>query len=145
MIIIFSFDFSYFFFFNDTATTEIYTLSLHDALPIWLPSGDHTKLVTPFCRFVTRRGSPPPSGNIHTWVLGASPVDSPGIGRADRNAIAFPSGLQRGLFDDCTEVVNKDGSCDPSAGTVQIALYRRFSFRSMVPTTKATVAPSGES
>src|SRR2546422_11024942 len=28
-----------FFFFNDTATTEIYTLSLHDALPIF-PSGD---------------------------------------------------------------------------------------------------------
>src|SRR5438270_13459283 len=25
----------YLFFFNDTATTEIYTLSLHDALPIW--------------------------------------------------------------------------------------------------------------
>src|SRR2546427_4485469 len=25
-----------FFFFNDTATTEIYTLSLHDALPIYL-------------------------------------------------------------------------------------------------------------
>src|SRR2546430_17663629 len=25
---------SYVFFFNDTATTEIYTLSLHDALPI---------------------------------------------------------------------------------------------------------------
>src|SRR3712207_6942641 len=24
-----------FVFFNDTATTEIYTLSLHDALPIW--------------------------------------------------------------------------------------------------------------
>src|SRR5260370_34111463 len=33
----------FFFFFNDTATTEIYTLSLHDALPIyyfkapWMP------------------------------------------------------------------------------------------------------------
>src|SRR5947209_13661935 len=26
---------TYFFFFNDTATTEIYTLSLHDALPIF--------------------------------------------------------------------------------------------------------------
>src|SRR5258706_3923280 len=26
----------FFFFFNDTATTEIYTLSLHDALPIWV-------------------------------------------------------------------------------------------------------------
>src|SRR3712207_7310820 len=25
----------FFFFFNDTATTEIYTLSLHDALPIY--------------------------------------------------------------------------------------------------------------
>src|SRR5256886_9762143 len=28
---------SSFFFFNDTATTEIYTLSLHDALPIFGP------------------------------------------------------------------------------------------------------------
>src|SRR5258708_24345805 len=27
------------FFFNDTATTEIYTLSLHDALPIYTPKG----------------------------------------------------------------------------------------------------------
>src|SRR5438876_4976381 len=31
-----------FFFFNDTATTEIYTLSLHDALPI-LWGVDHTE------------------------------------------------------------------------------------------------------
>src|SRR3712207_9354192 len=30
--------YDYYFFFNDTATTEIYTLSLHDALPI-LPGG----------------------------------------------------------------------------------------------------------
>ena len=29
---------SLFFFFNDTATTEIYTLSLHDALPIFIIS-----------------------------------------------------------------------------------------------------------
>src|SRR5256885_6719554 len=28
-----------FFFFNDTATTEIYTLSLHDALPIYSSRG----------------------------------------------------------------------------------------------------------
>src|SRR2546427_7487662 len=35
------------FFFNDTATTEIYTLSLHDALPI-------------FRRSRARAGSPPP-------------------------------------------------------------------------------------
>src|SRR5438309_7134876 len=30
----------FFFFFNDTATTEIYTLSLHDALPIFGVLGD---------------------------------------------------------------------------------------------------------
>ena len=33
-----------FFFFNDTATTEIYTLSLHDALPIYLLYMDDLKL-----------------------------------------------------------------------------------------------------
>src|SRR5256886_3238086 len=31
-----------FFFFNDTATTEIYTLSLHDALPIWNGSSNRS-------------------------------------------------------------------------------------------------------
>src|SRR5258708_17108523 len=47
--------FSTFFFFNDTATTEIYTLSLHDALPI-----------SPFalccCARRTVLGSPDPTG-----------------------------------------------------------------------------------
>src|SRR5256886_4580299 len=33
----------YFFFFNDTATTEIYTLSLHDALPICRRRRDHRR------------------------------------------------------------------------------------------------------
>src|SRR2546422_6404142 len=38
---------SFFFFFNDTATTEIYTLSLHDALPIFQASLlDGRKLVS---------------------------------------------------------------------------------------------------
>src|SRR5271165_7637405 len=36
------FEYCLFFFFNDTATTEIYTLSLHDALPIWA-----TKVLSP--------------------------------------------------------------------------------------------------
>src|SRR5438445_8156524 len=40
--------FFHFFFFHDTATTEIYTLSLHDALPIsnpksQIPSSKHQK------------------------------------------------------------------------------------------------------
>src|SRR5947207_5410645 len=41
-----------FFFFNDTATTEIYTLSLHDALPIYAPR----RQVSPASR-ARRRGS----------------------------------------------------------------------------------------
>src|SRR5256885_15333097 len=37
--LVFSF---FFFFFNDTATTEIYTLSLHDALPIFVRAIEQT-------------------------------------------------------------------------------------------------------
>src|SRR5215510_16438349 len=36
MSLCYSVSFLFFFFFNDTATTEIYTLSLHDALPIFV-------------------------------------------------------------------------------------------------------------
>src|SRR5260370_31301053 len=35
--------FLFFFFFNDTATTEIYTLSLHDALPIYQGAARNTQ------------------------------------------------------------------------------------------------------
>src|SRR2546422_8273075 len=38
-----------FFFFNDTATTEIYTLSLHDALPIYWPRGSSCSLPSAPC------------------------------------------------------------------------------------------------
>src|SRR3712207_7474541 len=36
---------SEFFFFNDTATTEIYTLSLHDALPIYMQRAPRSRPV----------------------------------------------------------------------------------------------------
>src|SRR2546430_13656793 len=40
-----------FFFFNDTATTEIYTLSLHDALPIYAASAYRRQIAaSPDCR-----------------------------------------------------------------------------------------------
>src|SRR3712207_8987566 len=42
----------FYFFFNDTATTEIYTLSLHDALPIYVPGE-------------LRRGARGPGGRGH--------------------------------------------------------------------------------
>src|SRR3712207_8452491 len=40
------------FFFNDTATTEIYTLSLHDALPILLDSARHQVDPTSWSRYL---------------------------------------------------------------------------------------------
>src|SRR5436305_14636144 len=39
--------FSYFFFSTDTATTDIYTLSLHDALPIWRQKQPHARYRSP--------------------------------------------------------------------------------------------------
>src|SRR3989442_11404691 len=44
----------FFFFFNDTATTEIYTLSLHDALPIWIARNSS------IARPIVRRGGREP-------------------------------------------------------------------------------------
>src|SRR2546430_7317904 len=45
-----------FFFFNDTATTEIYTLSLHDALPISFSYGDGYALPEAHVRRATEIG-----------------------------------------------------------------------------------------
>src|SRR5258708_4392444 len=45
------------FFFNDTATTEIYTLSLHDALPISAPTRQRIRRTSPKCR---RESTPEP-------------------------------------------------------------------------------------
>src|SRR3712207_8381362 len=61
------------FFFNDTATTEIYTLSLHDALPIYFaaPRVDHLDLVLGEGRDVQ---APPVLGDRH--VVGAEAGDA---------------------------------------------------------------------
>src|SRR5690348_17798098 len=71
------------FFFNDTATTEIYTLSLHDALPIsillWLADrGPRVPVGLPRCRLeqrIARGAAPPPQrrSEEHTSEL-QSPV-----------------------------------------------------------------------
>src|SRR2546430_15285240 len=54
------------FFFNDTATTEIYTLSLHDALPIWLRLAGRTVFGTKPMVLNGRRGpmGPGPGGAL---------------------------------------------------------------------------------
>src|SRR3712207_8003795 len=49
-----------FFFFNDTATTEIYTLSLHDALPIWCGT-------EPWCPSPSRLPCRPPWWPSGSW------------------------------------------------------------------------------
>src|SRR2546430_12868470 len=48
----------FFFFFNDTATTEIYTLSLHDALPICVSRERPIAKPTPVLRWDTSRLTP---------------------------------------------------------------------------------------
>src|SRR3989442_3119570 len=78
----------HFFFFNDTATTEIYTLSLHDALPICTPRAaggpapgaraaraaartPRRGRARPRARFA--RGTPPSRSEEHTSELQSRP------------------------------------------------------------------------
>src|SRR6478672_13661050 len=49
-----------FFFFNDTATTEIYTLSLHDALPIYTLPGWSSARASASLRRRRGRSAPAP-------------------------------------------------------------------------------------
>src|SRR5258706_11035754 len=54
-----------FFFFNDTATTEIYTLSLHDALPIFMVQTKGKPYVSP----LPPDAKPVPRSEEHTSEL----------------------------------------------------------------------------
>src|SRR5439155_23654842 len=72
------------FFFNDTATTEIYTLSLHDALPIsighsrGLFGADYLFICSPRPTFITasrRRGSTPSAGRSGLSLARAAPLE----------------------------------------------------------------------
>src|SRR5947207_12606747 len=56
---------SFLFFFNNTPTTEIYTLSLHDALPIFSPPGTRGSSSTPIA------GQSPPCTAATHWTLSA--------------------------------------------------------------------------
>src|SRR2546430_11069020 len=66
----------FFFFFNDTATTEIYTLSLHDALPIFAAIAARQREIEPqhrAARLALRRaleqGDREPRSEEHTSEL----------------------------------------------------------------------------
>src|SRR2546427_11255799 len=70
-----------FFFFNDTATTEIYTLSLHDALPISVRRGRNRPHV---CRRHRRHADWRRAGWVRTGLVG-------------RRIAARGRGIRRGL------------------------------------------------
>src|SRR5258707_7117469 len=61
-----------FFFFNDTATTEIYTLSLHDALPISGTPWPRQPRRSPRPNTQTRSRSPPGLGDRKSTRLNSS-------------------------------------------------------------------------
>src|SRR5688572_32041213 len=68
---------SLYFFFNDTATTEIYTLSLHDALPIYSNRYRHP------ARYQCARG--------RRGAVGGSPLPGREPGRTDRKSTRLNS------------------------------------------------------
>src|SRR3712207_7626373 len=71
------------FFFNDTATTEIYTLSLHDALPIYGNGTEAIFAADPGVLFVS----------IHQWPLypGTGPASYVGEGRSEEHTSELQS------------------------------------------------------
>src|SRR6266498_2078415 len=79
------FRFLFFFFFNDTATTEIYTLSLHDALPI---------SAGPAAKYVSRTAS-----------VTVTPVDLPVAVLASVDGVALPPFRRGGCGASVTVVV----------------------------------------
>src|SRR5436305_11213956 len=91
-----------FFFFNDTATTEIYTLSLHDALPILTQ------------RFAPERRQPAAS-SVAVVARAATSLPACGSERADRKSTRLNSShvrisyavfcLKKKKQNQCTEVL----------------------------------------
>src|SRR2546422_11073257 len=73
-----------FFFFNDTATTEIYTLSLHDALPIFT-FGDNVKVGIGLPNPVPGT----PGETLVAWARKAEAAGFSSLATIDR--IAYPS------------------------------------------------------
>src|SRR3712207_7630141 len=82
-----------FFFFNDTATTEIYTLSLHDALPIsrrstgW--SGRGASRRSGGCRRTT--GAPATTSSPRRGASSSAPRSPPGAATPDRKSTRLNS------------------------------------------------------
>src|SRR3712207_7466182 len=70
----------YFFFFNDTATTEIYTLSLHDALPI--SSSTCSSTIGVYAVTVTLKPNHSPND---VWIIRSPPFAGCGLFKLRRS------------------------------------------------------------
>src|SRR3712207_8280757 len=89
-----------FFFFNDTATTEIYTLSLHDALPI---SGEPFQVVALFSRAAGGAGELEPVRRIFCLANG----DSKFLGTLRQRSEEHTSELQSRQYLVCRLLLEK--------------------------------------
>src|SRR5207248_11504073 len=100
------------FLFNDTPTTEIYTLSLHDALPI-------SFLLHPFISFYTTRGCPalctfcmwPQTLSGHAWRTRSTD----NVAREVKQALEYFPQMKEIFFDDDTFNIRKDRVLELSA------------------------------
>src|SRR3712207_8043614 len=101
------------FFFNDTATTEIYTLSLHDALPIWPKTRPTRPPAPPTVRAASCRIGPPgmPGACWTTGARASRPPTSCTFSR--RRSEEHTSELQSRQYLVCRLLLEKKKPCKP--------------------------------
>src|SRR5262245_60731122 len=118
----------YFFFFNDTATTEIYTLSLHDALPIYSVSGVSVSGISSFVVTITAGMAMTEADSRCPAICGNNPV---------RKATYIPRVLDATVAMPVPSVVS-------SSDLVILARYGRITRADSTPT-KMLAAPHNDS
>src|SRR3712207_8766216 len=80
-----------FFFFNDTATTEIYTLSLHDALPISTVHEDRANVSTSQAQDELRQRGLARTGGADKRAQGGSAETDVDVRQGDRKSTRLNS------------------------------------------------------
>src|SRR2546429_6391974 len=100
----------FFFFFNDTATTEIYTLSLHDALPIsWV-------------KRASARDRPSSNASYSEWRMRARSMPTPLV-EVDRKSTRLNSSHGYNSYAGfCLQKKKKQLACALCAGGLEVAL-----------------------
>src|SRR5215208_1676101 len=129
-----------FVFFNDTATTEIYTLSLHDALPIREPSGDQRPACASSVGGLTCLRFWPSASTTKIAEGNGSNGPSASFLPKRVNTMCWPSGDQPGSAPPLGAVEFNSTTCP--FGMLRIAIRKTSKLSSMLCRTKTTAAPS---